>query len=150
MRRKAGLFVALSAVVVLVSAAAVAEYLVPQQNVTWLKLGYYVGKVAAAPTASAGNKVTGSFGTKATVDVASVTGGTCVDTAVLLTDAGTAYMPGNTIGDPCAVGTPAAPQANVAFTCFVPSANAVTLRACAGTTADPPSGTYYFRTTSSQ
>lgn len=142
-------FVGLSAA--FLAAVATAAGLVAQEPVKqWFKQGFYVGKLSAAPTSSSTNLVTGTFGKSAVIDVASVTGGTCTDTPVTLADAGTAYMPGNVVGDACAVGTPAAPQANVSFSCFVPSSNAVTLRACALTTADPASATYFFRTVSGQ
>lgn len=134
----------------LIGGVVYAEYVTQTPVINWFKQGFYVGKSSASPTSSAGNKETGSFGTSSVIDVASVTGGTCVDTAVVLADAGTTVLTGAAVGDPCFVGTPASPAANASFTCFVPAANALKLRACAGTTVDPASGTYFFRVVSSQ
>ena len=48
---------------------------------SWFKQGFYVGKLRRqAPTSSSTNKVTGSYGRSAVIDVASVTGGTCART----------------------------------------------------------------------
>lgn len=118
----------------------------------WFKNGLYIGSQSKQPATVAANKITSSFGFSKAIDVEVVDGGSCLDTPVLASDAGVASVVGVAVGDPCFVGTPAAPTASTTFTCYVPATNRITLRACVtgDDNRDPASGTYYFRTFSSQ
>lgn len=89
------------------------------------------------------SRMTRSLGGSATIDFVSGTI-TCSDSTAIT-------VAGARVGDTCHVGTPASPQANSTFTCYVSASNAVKVRHCpAGTAADPASATYYVRVISSQ
>ncbi len=87
-----------------------------------------------------GTRLDSSPRASATIDIASVAAQTCLDTAITVTGAALAAE--------CSVGLPAAPIANLSFTCFVSAANTAQIRSCnpTGSAIDPASADYSVRT----
>ena len=112
---------------------------------SWFQAGLYVGPRTDNPqaVASTTNKVTRFLGGTEVVDFASSTI-TCLDSTGIT-------ISGAQLGDPCFAGASVSWAANTDFTCFVDAANHAKIRYCpAGTAADPPSATYFYRIISSQ
>lgn len=106
-------------------------------------LNLYVLNKLLIGNATETNAITKTLSGSAVIDFASATI-TCSDSSAIT-------VTGATIGDACAVGTPAAATANSDFSCYVSAANTVLVRHCpAGTAADPASATYYVRLFSAQ
>ena len=89
---------------------------------------------------SGGSGISKSVRSAIALDIASVTGATCLDTTVNMTGVAT--------GSECVMGLPTAPTANLMFSCFVSATDVATIRACNVTAdpIDPASATYSIRT----
>lgn len=94
-----------------------------------------------AQIGQSGTAIADSYAATATLDIASITSVTCLDTAL------GSNVTGAAVGDVCVLGLPAAPTANVAFSCFVSAADTVKIRACnpTGSAVDPASASYSVR-----
>ncbi len=102
--------------------------------------GYVYSTGSGVVIGPAGTAISHSVRGTITIDIGNVTAATCLDTSIRIT--------GTQLGDECLVGLPAAPQANVMFSCYVPAVNFVTIHVCNPTAGDlnPGSATYNIRT----